>query len=115
MMAPMSVTSLSAAPSARFAVTARAVADGARELGLVAPAFRSPPRVVGATRTIVRRAEGVVVSVVAKGRLFGAVAADLIEGVIVANGLAGAAAGVVRDQLWERANLHDEVGVAAAA
>jgi hypothetical protein len=111
----MSVTSISSAPSVRFAVTARAVADGARALGLVAPAFRTPPRVPGALRTILRRPDGVVVSVAAKGRPFGAVAADLIEGVIAANELSGSTAGEVRDQLWERAELHDAVGVADAA
>lgn len=111
----MSVTSISSAPSVRFAVTARAVADGARALGLVVPAFRSPPRLPGASRTIVRRSEGTVVSVAAKGRPFGSVVADLVEGVIAANELVGAEAGVVRDQLWQWAEVHEEVGVVDAA
>ena len=111
----MSVTSISAAPSVRFAVTARAIADGARALGLVVPAFRTPPRVLGVNRTVLRRPDGVVIAVVSKGRPFGAVAADLIEGVVVANDLQGAAAGEVRDQLWAWAAEHDEVGGVAAA
>ncbi len=111
----MSVTSISSAPSVRFAVTARAVADGARELGLVVPAFRSPPRLPGVSRTIVRKPGGVVVSVLAKGRPFGVLVGDLVEGVVVANGLAGAAAGEVRDELWRRAEQHGEIGVADAA
>jgi hypothetical protein len=111
----MSVTSISSAPSVRFAITARAVADGARALGLAVPAFRSPPRIQGVSRTIVRRDAGAVVSVAAKGRPFGSVVADLVEGVIVANGLVGAEAGAARDQLWQWAEVHEEVGVVDAA
>ena len=111
----MSVTSISSAPSVRFAVTARAIADGARALGLVVPAFRTPPRIAGVTRTIVRKPGGVVVSVLAKGRPFGVLVGDLIEGVIVANDLTGARAGEGRDELWRRAEGHHEVGVAEAA
>lgn len=114
-MIVVSVTSISAAPSVRFAVTARAIADGARSLGLTVPSFRTPPRVAGATRTILRRSETAMVAVAVKGRTFGAVTADLIEGVVVANGLSGSAAGEVRDQLWSWAQPHADVGGAAAA
>lgn len=56
-----------------------------------------------------------MVSVAAKGRPFGSVVADLVEGVIAANELVGAEAGVVRDQLWQWAEVHEEVGVVDAA
>jgi hypothetical protein len=80
------------ADSLRFAVAARAVAGGARRLGLRVPNFRSPPRLDGAPRTIRRRADAATVAVVIRGRPLADVVADLIEGVIVANALKGDAA-----------------------
>ncbi|HWW52132.1 MAG TPA: hypothetical protein VNY84_00075 [Acidimicrobiales bacterium] len=81
-----------AAESLRFSVIARAVASEARRLGLRVPGFRSPPRLHGATRTI-RRADGsALVAVAIRGRPLADVVADVIEGVVVANGLRGAAA-----------------------
>lgn len=111
----MSVSSISSAPSVRFAVTARAIADVARAHELTVPAFRTPPRVLGVSRTILRRTDGTVVAVATKGRPFGAVAADLIEGVIVANELEGARAGETRDRLWEAIDQIAELHEAAAA
>ncbi len=75
-----------------FTVAARVVAAEARRMGLAVPGFRSPPRLPGATRTIRRSASGAMVAVVARGRPLADVVADLIEGVVVANTLAGQAA-----------------------
>jgi hypothetical protein len=43
--------------SLHFARTARSLTAAARANGLIAPTFRSPPRLAGATRTIRRTAE----------------------------------------------------------
>lgn len=52
-------------------------------------------------RTVRRRPEGsVVVAVRRRGRPFSAVVADLIEGVVVANGLTGGEAGEARAVMW---------------
>jgi DNA-binding LacI/PurR family transcriptional regulator len=83
-----------------FASAARTIARHARRRRLVAPAYRCPPRLVGVDRTIRRRPDGVVVSVRVKGRPRAAVLADMIEGVIVANGLAPPDADRVRADLW---------------
>ncbi|HCB37560.1 MAG TPA: hypothetical protein DEP66_05020 [Acidimicrobiaceae bacterium] len=102
------VRSITSAPSARFAVTARAAGDIARSLGLKAPGFMSPPRLAGADRTIRRprpgdpAGEGCVVAVRVKGRPFAAVQADVVDGVIAANDLDAAAATKVRNELWRR-------------
>ncbi|NOX32096.1 MAG: hypothetical protein GXP35_18940, partial [Actinobacteria bacterium] len=65
------VASIEQAPSVRFAVTARLIADAARARGLVAPAFKSPPRLDGLDRTVKRSGRNVVVAVRIKGRPFG--------------------------------------------
>ena len=89
-------------PSVRFGELARSVAKQAWSLDLVAPVFRSPPRIVGVSRTIRRRADGqAVVSVSFRNRPWPAVVCDLIEGVIAVNGLSGSAACRARDDLWE--------------
>ncbi|MCU1457155.1 MAG: hypothetical protein JWL73_1247 [Actinomycetia bacterium] len=75
-----------------FARTARTLTEVARAAGLVPPAFRCPPRVAGAPRTIRRMAGGCVVAVQLRERPFDRVAADMIEGVLVANRLQGEAA-----------------------
>ena len=81
------------AASLRFAAAARRLAAASRARGLVVPGFRSPPRVPGVSRTIRRRSEGpAVVAVDVRGRPFPAVAADMVEGVLVANRLEGAEA-----------------------
>jgi hypothetical protein len=85
----------------RFAHVARALAAAARAEGLVAPSFRSPPRLGTAVRTVRRRRDGgVAVAVVVKGRPWPAVLGDLVEGVVVANGLQGPAAERARAALW---------------
>jgi hypothetical protein len=94
MMAEMEPTSL------RFARLARSLAAAARAQGLRAPTFRSPPRLPGVSRSIVRRGPTVVVAVALRGRPWPAVVADMVEGVVAANRLAGAPADRVRASLW---------------
>jgi hypothetical protein len=75
---------------AAFAAAARATSDEARRQGLLVPAFRTPPRPVGAHRTLRRRRDGgAVVAVRVRGRTTDDVLADLIEGVVAANRLGG--------------------------
>jgi hypothetical protein len=57
----------------------------ARASGLVVPAFRSPPRVRGARRTLRRYPGGAVVSVRLRDRSYGDVVDDMIDGVLVTN------------------------------
>ena len=84
-----------------FAATARRLGDAARAAGLAVPAFRSPPRVAGALRTIRRYPGGTVVSVQLRDRSHEAVAADMVEGVVVTNRLSGDAALRARTVLSE--------------
>lgn len=63
------------------------------------PAFRSPPRVAGAARTIRHLGDGAVVAVQLRGRDAAAVATDMIEGIVVANRLDVARAEPVRRRL----------------
>lgn len=79
-------------PALRFAETARRLGASARSSGLAVPAFRCPPRVAGAARTIRRYPGGTVVSVSLRDRPFDDVVTDMVEGVLVANRLAGEAA-----------------------
>jgi hypothetical protein len=90
------------ANSLDFAAAARSLGATARSMGLDVPTFRSPPRIVGAERTLRRSRTGwTTVSVRLDGRPLGAVVADMVEGVVVANRLAGAEATRVRTALWE--------------
>ncbi len=66
----------------------------------MAPGFRCPPRVVGVQRTLRRHASGAVVAVQVRGRPWGAVVADMIEGVVVANWLVPPEADRLRTELW---------------
>jgi hypothetical protein len=85
-----------------FVRTCQALTGACRRQGLVAPSFRSPPGLAGATRTIRRRpAAAPVVAVRHRGRQPAAVVADLVEGVLVANGISGPEAMRVRSALWE--------------
>jgi hypothetical protein len=86
--------------SLRFAAAVRSLAVESRKLGLEVPGFRSPPRLAGADRSLRRRpgaAPAVAVRLV--GRSFEAIAADMVEGVVVANGLTGDEAGRIRARL----------------
>ena len=97
----------------RFADAARRLAVECRRLGLMAPAFRSPPRTAGVDRTLRRRPDGgAVVAVVLRERPWVAVLSDLIDGVIAANRLGGVAADRTRSALWE-AIVGAEAAVAA--
>jgi len=88
------------AASVRFASAVQSLAAESRRQGLVMPGFRSPPRPPGVQRTIRRRADGqAVVAVRLRGRPFAAVAADMVEGVVVANRLVDRRATVARTAL----------------
>ena len=87
--------------TARFANAARRLGAAARAAGLVGPAFRSPPRRPGAPRTIRRLPGGPVVAVAMRGRVFADVASDMVEGIVVANGLTDTAAARVRRVLLD--------------
>ena len=84
-----------------FADAARRLGAATRAGGLVVPAFRSPPRVPGAQRTVRRYPGGAVVSVTLKDRSRDEVAADMVEGVLVVNRLEGEAALRFRTALLE--------------
>jgi hypothetical protein len=86
--------------SLRFASAVQALARSTRALGLSMPGFRSPPRLVGVQRSIKRWPGGATVSVVVRGRPWPAVQADLVEGVVAANGLDGPVADQARAELW---------------
>ncbi|HET8929642.1 MAG TPA: hypothetical protein VFN21_03190 [Acidimicrobiales bacterium] len=102
------------ANSLDFATAARTLGANARAMGLDVPTFRSPPRLGGAERTLRRSRSGwTTVSVRLEGRPLGAVVADMVEGVIVANRLTGAEATRVRTALWE--SLSTSTGAVAHA
>jgi hypothetical protein len=86
--------------TAAFAHAARVLATEARRRGLVAPGFRSPPRLVGVDRSIRRHPGGAAVAVRVRNRPWVAVAADMIEGVIAANRLAPPQSDRLRAELW---------------
>ena len=91
---------MESATTVEFAAAARTLTREARRRGLVGPSFRCPPRLVGVDRSIRRRPDGAVVSIRLKDRPRGAVIADMIEGVVVANGLRPPAADRLRTELW---------------
>jgi len=101
---------MDAAPPIRFAELARRVGAAARAAGLVVPAFRTPPRRPGVPRSIRRLPGGPVVAVRLRARPVAEVVADMVEGVVVANGLVGDAATRVRTAL-----LHTLEGTAPPA
>ncbi|MDA0286497.1 MAG: hypothetical protein O3B92_03885 [Actinobacteria bacterium] len=100
---------------AEFAVAARVLASQAHRHGLKPPGFRSPPRIVGVDRSLRRINNGVVVSVLLRGRPFVAVLGDMVEGVIAANRLIGREAEIARTVLWQSVEMllvSDETRVA---
>ena len=99
-MEPMGTWATDANPL-RFAASARAIGEAARADGLRVPAFRSPPRLVGVDRSIRRHDDGgATIAVQLRGRPQVAVTADMIEGVVVTNHLAGPDADRCRGALW---------------
>ena len=92
---------MDAVPPIRFAELARRVGAAARAAGLVVPAFRTPPRRPGVPRTIRRLPGGPVVAVRVRSRPPADVMFDMVEGVLVANGLRGDAATRVRTTLLQ--------------
>jgi hypothetical protein len=91
---------MKSATTVEFAAVARTLTREARRRGLVGPSFRCPPRLVGVDRSIRRRADGAVVSIRLKNRPRSAVISDMIEGVVVANGLRPPGADRLRTELW---------------
>ena len=100
--------------SIRFARAARELTRAARLCGESAPAFTSPPRIQGVSRTIRRRPKGVTVAVQLRDRPWAAVLADMVDGVIVTNQLTGVRADQVRSALWS-ALLPAETDITLAA
>ena len=89
-------------PSLHFAATVRTISTAARSRELVVPGFRSPPRRPGMERTLRWAKDGTAtVAVAVRGRPFQAVVADLIEGVVIVNGLDGVDATRTRTALWD--------------
>ena len=106
-----------AATTVQFAAAARALAAAARRFGMAAPTFRTPPRLVGLDRTVRRHAQGGVVSVRLRGRLWVAVLADMIDGVVAVNRLDARRANRARADLWSVVAVHagvDPVGSAVS-
>jgi hypothetical protein len=101
------------ATAVAFANAARALGEEARRRGLLVPGFRSPPRIAGAARSLRRRSDGAVVAVTLRGRTIAAVLADMVDGVVAANGLRGARADAVRAELRAAVRVADS-GVRAA-
>jgi hypothetical protein len=92
-------------PAARFSHVARRLGAATRAAGLVVPAFRTPPRLESANRTIRRLPGGPVVAVRIKERTFAQVVGDLVDGVIAANGLDAHTATRVRTSLLAALDL----------
>jgi hypothetical protein len=86
-------------PAVRFAEAARRLGRAAHALGLEVPAFRCPPKVPGAARTLRRYPGGTVVAIRLRGRPFPDALADMVEGVLVANRVPEADAGRLRPVL----------------
>ena len=97
------VSNIESAPSVRFSMIAKAFGQLATRAGFVVPGFRSPPRSRDTDRSIRKDSSGSVVAVRIKDRPFEAVIADMIEGVIVCNGLPATRSGALRDLLWRSA------------
>jgi hypothetical protein len=94
----------------RFSGIAQALGEEAHQAGLIAPGFRSPPRLAGATRTIrCLPTGGAVVAVVIQDRPVAEVIRDMIDGVVAANELSGEVAEEVRGRLRRRIRTADEI------
>jgi len=109
------MTSMEEPVSFTFAAAARVLGFEARRRGLAVPAFRSPPRASGVSRSLRRGPRGALVSVQVRGRPWAAVLGDMVEGVVVANGLEGADAQAARSHLWGALTADARVGAAVEA
>lgn len=91
----------SATCSMQFVAAARTLTRAARAEGVDAPEFRSPPRLVGVSRSLIRRpAGGAIVAVRLWGRPWAAVLADMVEGVVAVNRLGDVPADRCRGAMW---------------
>ncbi|MEN9792035.1 MAG: hypothetical protein RL330_113 [Actinomycetota bacterium] len=99
---PWHDATMSGSRTATFLEAARVIGAAAVELDCTPPGFRTPPRILGANRTVRRAPDGPggVVAVRVSGRPFIAVVADMVEGVVVLNRLAPDEADRVRTGLW---------------
>ena len=97
---------MKAGTTTQFAAAARLLASEAQRFGLIAPGFRSPPRIVGVDRTVRRRESGGVVAIALRGRPFVAALSDMIEGVVVVNQLNPPGADRIRTALWALLSSH---------
>jgi hypothetical protein len=85
----------------RFSETVRVLAAASGAADLVVPAFVTPPHTRGSDRVVRRLPRGEFsIGVTLEGRPFAAVQADLIEGIVLVNGLAGVDAAAARRTLW---------------
>jgi hypothetical protein len=84
-----------------FSQAARRLGAATRAAGLTVPAFRCPPRVAGAHRTIRRYPGGAVVAVRLRDRPFADVVSDMVEGVLAVNRLDETAAAGMRPLLHQ--------------
>lgn len=82
-----------------FLAVARAVSAVAGEHGLLVPSFRCPPRTPGIDRAVTRWPSGARVSVRRAGVPTPAAVEAMVEGVVVANRLGGAASAALRPRL----------------
>ncbi len=96
-----------------FSQAARRLGAATRAVGLTVPAFRSPPRVAEALRTIRRYPGGAVVAVRLRGRPFADVASDMVEGVLAVNRLDETAAARIRPLLLQAIEPGNEQPAAA--
>lgn len=88
-----------------FTQIARALQAECARHGLTAPAFRSPPKTVGESRTL-RRCEGVVIVAVRLDLEPHEITKSMIDGVIAANRVEDPiAVETIRGALWEAAGL----------
>lgn len=72
--------------ASEFASLALQVSPAARANGLAAPTFRTPPKKVGALRTLKRLSDdAVVVAIAVRGRSASEVVNDMVDGVLSAN------------------------------
>ena len=100
---PGSVSTIESAPSVRFAIVAKSIAQVVARCGLDVPGFKSPPRSGNLDRTVRRQRSGSIVAVRIKDRPFEAVIADMIEGVVLCNDMSTEKAGKLRSLLWDAA------------